>query len=40
MIAIFRFRNPVWVLLLAMVQNLGGAFMDVVVDGMMVVNQR
>jgi MFS family permease len=40
MIALFRFQNPVSVMLLSMLLNLGGAFMDVVVDGMMVVFQR
>lgn len=39
-LGLFSFGNPVWVMLLAMGNNLGGAFMDVVVDGMMVVNSR
>jgi MFS family permease len=41
-IAIFgpNFENAVWVMLLACVNSMGGAFMDVVVDGLMVINAR
>ena len=39
-LGLFPFNNAIWVMLLAMGNNLGGAFMDVVVDGMMVVNSR
>jgi hypothetical protein len=37
---LFKIKSPGLVCLLATMQNLGGAFMDVVVDGMMVINSK
>jgi hypothetical protein len=39
-IATIRFEEAKSVMLLALVSNFGGAFMDVIADGMMVVNAR
>lgn len=39
-VMLIHFANPVWILVSACVFSMGGAFMDVVVDGLMVLNSR
>jgi MFS family permease len=39
-VMLIHFANPVWLLLSACVFSMGAAFMDVVVDGLMVINSR
>lgn len=36
----FRFENPIYVCVLGFFMNLSSAFMDVVVDGLMVMQAR
>lgn len=39
-VVLFQFQNAFWVMLMMMFNSLGGAFMDVVVDGLMVINSK
>ena len=39
-IAMVHFENPIWVCTLGFFMNLASAFMDVVVDGLMVMQAR
>jgi hypothetical protein len=39
-VMLIHFTNPVWIIVAACFFSFGGAFMDVVVDGLMVMNSR